>query len=719
MIQRWFWALLTLTLILSGCTAFAPHTLTVVSQPQAEAWTRPLNETPLRQTFILPYNQSVSEIELVLAIPESAPLLSSRPLTWQLISANNATLREGVIETAGYPHNTPIRLVFPALPAGESLDLALTAPATAQLSLWRTIEDRYPQGTLIDTNDGFSSDLLFTLRAEETPVTFLTAFQLEAEEWYRAAQWFPLVLLPLGWMLLWAFGNGEGRPRAAATVGLSLGAIPILYLWFSLINLHLYLPLARSIFSIAMALTLFIVIRRWRWLWVAWRDIPIGAVTVVGIAILLSIMTWLMAGRDYLAPPGTDMLDSGLLAQQITDNGIVPLPTPPLPPAALTSMLSTISQEDAGTLLILTGLLLAVAAVPALFTLAEEITEDGTLAVWLLPILWLWQSIWNALAEGDWFALYSYALMPVAFALGLRALRVQTAGRRALFLAAIPFATLFLVQGVAALLTWLLTVATAIFLVVLQAQGKQPETPLSTVSSEREPAVSTPLLLRSILPRSIAWLFLGFTLLAPTLTQRLPFIGPPARSLDALGYDYLLLVIVLALGIRWGRRWLKPTIYPAYVVVVLSLLALSWWRSAPLPPAMLSLQPDEESVLLWMDGRNTPNSTQSLINLEVHEGDAIPLDGTFWSPVWNHRATAYSLMLDDPALLRRALEPGALQDSLLRDELRRIGITHILLGNSRGPIKPHDLQSQPWVRLAYQSGGAYLFEIVSSDPTAQ
>lgn len=719
MILRWFWALLTITLFLSGCTPFTSHTLTVVSQPQAEAWTRPLNETPLRQTFILPYNQSVSEIEVVLAIPESAPLLTSRPLTWKLISANNATLREGVIETAGYLHNTPIRLVFEALPAGESVDLALTAPANAQLSLWRTIEDRYPQGTLIDTADGFSSDLLFILRAEETPATLLTAFEVEAEEWYRAAQWLPLILLPLGWMLLWALGNGEGRPRAAAAVGLSLGMIPILYLWFGLVHLHLYLPLARSIFSIAMALTLFIVIRRWRWLWVAWRDIPIGAVTVVGIAILLSIATWLMAGREYLAPPGTEMLDSGMLAQQITDNGVVPLPTPPLPPATLTSMLSTISQEDVGKLLILSGLILAVAAVPALFAMAEEIIEDAEAAVWLLPLAWLWQGMWHALATGDWFALYSYALMPVAFALGLRALRVQTAGRRALFLASIPFATLFLIQGVAALLTWVLTVATAIFLIALQRYRKPAEADSFASPSDEGSSISTALSLRTLLPRSIAWLFLGFTLLAPTLTQRLPFIGPPARSLDALGYDYLLIVIVLAVGLRLVRPWLKPVIYPAYALVVLLLLGLSWWRSAPLPPATLSLQPDEESVLLWMDGRNTPNTTQSLINLEVREGDVVPLDGTFWSPVWNHRATAYSLLLDDPTLLRRVLEPGALQDNLLRDELRRVGITHILLGNARGPIKPHDLQSQSWARLAYQSGGAYLFELVSSDPTAQ
>lgn len=719
MILRWFWALLTITLFLSGCTPFAPHTLTVVSQPQAEAWTRPLNETPLRQSFILPYNQSVSEIELIMTFPDSAPDLTSRPLTWKLMSANNATLREGVIETATYENNTPIRLVFDALPAGESLDLALTAPANAQLSLWRTIEDRYPQGTLINNEDGFSSDLLFTLRAQETPVTLLTAFEVEAEEWYRAAQWLPLILLPLGWMLLWALGNGEGRPRAAAAVGLSLGVIPILYLWFGLIHLHLYLPLARSIFSIAIALTLFIVIRRWRWLWAAWRDVPIGAVTVLGFAIMLSIVTWLMAGRDYLAPPGTEMLDSGMLAQQITDNGIVPLPTPPLPPAALTSILSTISQEDVGRLLIFSGLLLAVAAVPALFALAEEITEDSEVAVWLLPLAWLWQGMWNALATGDWFALYSYALMPVAFALGLRALRVKTAGRRALFLAAIPFATLFLVQGVAALLTWLLTVATAIFLVALQQWNQRAETRPSTSTTDEEPSISPALSLRTLLPRSIAWLFLGFTLLAPTLTQRLPFIGPPTRSLDALGYDYLLVVIILALGLRLVRRWLKPLVYPAYALVVVLLLGLAWWRSAPLPAVALSLQPDEESVLLWMDGRNTPATTQSLINLEVREGNLAPMDGTFWSPVWNHRPTAYSLTVDDATLLRRALEPGALQDSLLRDELRRVGITHILLGNSQGPIKPHDLQSQSWARLAYQSGGAYLFEIVSSDPTAQ
>jgi hypothetical protein len=686
----------------------------------AEAWTRPLNESPLRQTFILPYNQSVNEIELVLAIPDTAPTLTTRPLTWQLISANNAVLREGVIETAGYLHNTPIRLTFETIPAGESVDLALTAPANAQLSLWRTVEDRYPQGTLIDESSVFNSDLLFTLRAQETPATLLVAFEGEIAEWQRAAQWLPLIILPLGWLLLWLLGNGEGRPRAATAAGLSLAFIPILYLWASLIHLQLYLPLVRSIFSVATALTLFIVIRRWRWLWRAWRIIPIGAMTLLSFGILLSIVTWLMAARDYLAPPGTAMVDSGILAQQITDNGLVPLPTPPLPPAALTSILSTISQVDVGTLLIFSGLIVAVAALPALFALAEEITEDSEVAVWLLPLAWLWQGPWNALASGDWFALYSYAVMPVAFALGLRALKTQNSVRRALFLAAVPLAALFLVQGVVALLTWLLTLATAIVLGVLQNRlGNPAERTIPDAIDTPSHSDSPQPGIRAILPRGIVWLLAGTTLLAPTLIQRLPVIAPPSHSWGALGYDYLVVVLVLALGLRVVRRRLKPAIYPAYALIAMLLLALTWWRSAPLPPTALALQPDEANIITWMSGRNTPTTTQSLINLEMREGTLTPVDGTFWSPVFNHRATAYSLPMQDPALLTRALQPGALQDALLRDELRLAGITHVLLGRSRSPLNPNDFQSQPWARLAYQSGGAYLFELVSSDPTTQ
>lgn len=713
-----FFALSCLLLLLIGCTPFAPHPLTVVSQPQAEAWTRPLSNDPLRQTFILPYNQSVNEIEVVLAIPENAPTLPSRPLTWKVTSANNAVLREGVIETAGYLHNTPIRMTFDTLPAGESIDLAITAPAEAQLSLWRSAEDRYPQGTLIDESSSFSFDLLFTLRAQETPATLYTALEGEIGEWQRAAQWLPLLLFPFGWMLLWLLGNGEGRPRAAATVGLSLALIPILYLWASIIHLQLYLPLVRSLFSIAAALTLFIVIRRWRWLWAGWQAIPIGAMTLLAFGILLNIATWLMAGRDYLAPPGIAMVDSGLLAQAITDNGVVVLPAPPLPPAALTSILSTISQVDTGTLLIFIGFVLAVAALPALFTFVEEITEDSEVAVWLLPLAWLWQGTWDALASGDWFALYSYALMPVAFAMGLRALRVQHSVRRALFLAAVPLATLFLVQGVAALLTWFLTVGTAIFLIVVRRQGSAPPSdPNFAPGSEQ--TERAPINIQNLLPRTLVWLLIAMTLLAPTLIQRLPVIAPPSHSLEALGYGYLLVALVLALILRGVRRWLKVTIYPAYLLIALLLLALSWWRSAPLPPTALSLQADEAGLLTWMSGRNTPTTAQSLINLEIRDGELTPVDGGFWSPVFNRRATVYTLPMDDPSLLTRALQPGALEDALLRDELRQAGITHVLLGGSRTPLKPTDLQSQTWARLAYQSGGAYLFELVSSDPTAQ
>ncbi len=710
-----------LFLCLVGCTPFASHTLTVTTQPHAEAWTRYLDDTPLRQTFIFPYNQSVNEIELVVAIPTSAPTLASRPLTWRLVSANNATLREGVIETAGYLNNTPLRITFDTLPAGESVDLALTAPVDAQLALWRSLEERYPQGTLIDNNeDGFNSDLVFTLRTAETPATIQPVLESELLEWERAAEWMAWIILPLGWMFLWLLGNGEGRPRAAAAVAVSLGAIPVLYLWFTWLNIHLYLPLARSVFSIAAALTLFIMARRWQWLWRAWQKIPIGAVTVLTIAILLSIATWLLAARDYLAPPGTAMLDSGMLAQEITTNGVVPLPTPPLPPAALTSILSTLTQIEVGNLLIFSGLVLAVAAVPALFAFAEEITEKGEVAVWLLPLAWLWQGTWSAVAEGDWFALYSYALMPVAFALGLRALRAQTGTRRALILAAIPLATLFLVQGIAALLTWLLTVATAIFLLALEHRRNtkaEDEFLHAPVTEEQDSHPARPLL--ALLPRALVWLFIGFTLLAPTLVQRLPVISPPDHSLQALGYDYLLVALVLALLLRLVRGWLKPLVYPAYAVIVVVLLALGWWRSAPLPPAALSLQSDEQSVMTWMEGRNTPVASQSLINLAVQNGQFIPIDGTFWSPVFNRRNTAYTMEFSDSTLLNRVLEPGALENDLLRDDLRRAGITHVLLGVTRGAIRPADLQNQAWARLAYQSGGAYLFELVSSDPTAQ
>jgi hypothetical protein len=364
-------------------------------------------------------------------------------------------------------------------------------------------------------------------------------------------------------------------------------------------------------------------------------------------------------------------------------------------------LLSTVSQVEVGTLLLFVGLVLAVAAVPALFALGEEITGRGELAVWLLPLAWLWPGTWNALASGDWFALYRYALMPAAFAMGVRALRVQGARRRALFLAAVPLAGLFLVQGLTALITWALAVSSALIL----------DVPGSTRPGAEAGAPAFNAI--PLLARGVAWLFLSVTLLAPTLTQRLPVIAPPLRSLGALGYGYLALALALALVLRWLGERLKPLAYPAYAVIVVVIAALAWQRSAPLPPAALFLQPDEQSVLTWMSGRNTPDDTQSLINLDTAQRTLAPLDGTFWSPVFNGRQTAFAMRFEHSALLNRALAPGALANALLRDELRRAGITHVLLGASHGPMRAAELQNQTWARLAYQSGRAYLFELVA------
>ncbi|MGB0383964.1 MAG: hypothetical protein ACPGWR_03990, partial [Ardenticatenaceae bacterium] len=227
--RHFYCFIFTLLFFLTACTP--SHTLTLTRQPDAVAWTRPLNDQPLRQTFMVP-NEGLSEIELLLALPAEAPVLASRPLDWQVLRNDGTVLREGTLDTAGYFSNTPLRVQFEPLRGQQQVELALTGPPDAQMRLWRSRDDYYADGKLLyNATTERNVDLYFTLRVEERATDLFAALRgaegaatrwqdvgewrpswptvLERRWWMPSLPisfewlWIPLLLIAPGWLLGW------------------------------------------------------------------------------------------------------------------------------------------------------------------------------------------------------------------------------------------------------------------------------------------------------------------------------------------------------------------------------------------------------------------------------------------------------------------------------------------------------------------------------------
>lgn len=653
-------------------------------------WTRPLDEEPLRQTLTIP--NGTNEIEMVLALPDTAPALGTRPITWSIRNNSLAVVREGVIETAGYLHNTPLRLRFAPLPEQQNAELLLSAPAEAQLSLWTSSQDQYASGTLLDSKINQNVDLHFTLRGEENPLALFRALRQRAGPWQGVALWIPLLLIGPGWLVGWLLGPKDGRPITPLVAALSLALAPIVYLWSGLLGLRLYEPLVQSLFYSSVLALAWLMLRDLPRVQRAWRTPWRGALAMLGVVILLGVVTWLLAGRSFLAPPAETALESGLLAQDLVRDGTVHRFSAPLPPAVLTATLTQLSRQPVTLMLLLAALILGVATLPALYGLAAEFALHPWGALWVVPLAWLWPTPWQALGRGDLPALYSMALMPGAMALGLRALRSSRPAWPPLLLAALPLAAVALVQGGLALLLWLLTLLLAVGMVWAQRAVAPPE----------------PGFVLTLLLRALQWLLLAVLLLLPGGFRGVPLA--PIVPFAQAGYDWLVAIVLVASMVGWLARRPSPSNRVITAVALLSLPFLLWWRSAPLPAPPLSLTESDITVLSWADTGIRPDAI-FLINLRVEDGAAHATDSGLWSPMYAHRPTVLQRTLP-VALLERAMQPDGLADPDLRQALQEAGVTHIYLGGTPSPLTPQDLLTQPWSRLAQQSGPAYLFELL-------
>ncbi|MBA3533110.1 MAG: hypothetical protein H0T73_14410 [Ardenticatenales bacterium] len=691
--------LLLLCLLLPACTP--ARTLSLGEQSEASVWTRPLNGSPVRQTLFLP--AGTNEIEVILVFPDTAPVLDSRPLSWDLRDTTLTVLREGNVETAGYAPNTPLRLQFAPLPEGMQVELGLTAPQEAMLSLWASSTDQYFDGSLLDSEQG-NNDLHFKLQVQETPLNLPWQLYGAAERWRKLALWIPLLLISPGWLLTWMIHPGGKRPIVPFVAGLSLALAPLVYLWASLLGLRLYEPLVQSLFQASALLLLLLMLRDLPRLRQAWQSTGRGSLLLVALVIVMGIATWLLAARLFYAPAGVSSLDSGLLAQELIREGQVEHLGSPLPLAVLTATLAQLSRQPLASMLLLAGLLLGVSLIPALYTVASEVAEDGWVGLWVVPLAWLWAAPWDALAQGDLSLLFVMVLLPTTFAVGLRALRVTERPIRTLLLASFPLAALGLLEGLRALVV--------VLVVLLWRLAEFYWQRRSGKGVDHEEDLDT----SQIILRLLLWLLAAMSLLGPLLLKGSPLI--PQVPLTA-GYPLLFVTLLLAWLIGQIGSRLEPL--PKRLLTVLLfflLLPLVWWRSAPLPTEGILLRETDIMGLQWAQGSSQPDSL-FLINVQVtEEGDVQPLDSALWLPLFGERPTILQREID-PALLARAMEPGALEDAQLRRELTDAGVTHLYMQISSGPLQPLELLGKEWVRLAYQAGDIYIFELPPPAPNPQ
>jgi hypothetical protein len=663
---------------------------------------------PLRQTFVIP-NEGANSIELVLALPESAPTPDSRPLDWEIRDNAGTVLREGSLETAGYLHGTPLRLQFERLPGGSLLELALTAPEAAEMSLWTSSTDRYPQGTIVDNGTNNVVDLHFSLYSQETPLTIPAELRAAAMRWRGAALWIPLLLLAPGWLLAWLARPAGARPIVPFVAGISLALAPIVYIWLAWTGLRLYEPLVQSLFQAAALALVLLMVRSPARVRDAWRAPWPDAMLVLGLAIILGVATWLLAARSLVAPAGESAVASGLLVQELVREGRLERFDAPLPPAIVAATLTQISRQPIPSTLLLAGLLAGVSLVPALYALGLEITEEPWAALWVVPLAWLLRAPWQALERGDLAALYGLALLPITVALGLRALRARERPLRGVALATLPLAALMLVQGVFALGAWV--IALALWGVGRVLRREPAATPVEEATGAAEFRVPGRPPVFRVLALALLWLVGAGILLVPAFLRGFTLENPSALP---EGYAQLGVAILLAAAAGWLARRSGRARVVLTTLVLLSLPLLLWWRSAPLEGSADIPTPSEVSVMEW--ARNgTPSTATFLINAEV-DGDSVsPTGSGMWLPLYGNRSTILQGGIE-PDLLARALEPGGLADEEVRESLRTAGVTHIFVGETGGPLRADDLLGQEWARVAFQSGSSYAFELLGTLP---
>lgn len=380
--------------LLAGCGGPGwQRTQVAIEQPLAEIASQPLSdERFVGQHFRAPAD-NLAALELLLVVPEGAPRLPERPVSWELIDPTGQVARTGRIETAGMLHNTPLRLTFAPIPesAGRDFELRLRAPDAAQLALWASRQETILDGWQTVNGASQLNDLWFKAEVIATPLTLLAGIDQSAGRWWPAALWLPLLLFAPGICLLALLRPAAMETDAFAlpivSLGLSLALIPLVYLWLAPIGLKLNNDLAQGVVQASGLGALFLALRRWpavhRWAEALGRALP-GALLLL-LLLLLAVISRLAAVEGLALPLWVDSVHHTMLVEMFLQQGLLPTTYRPFLPLdsftyhfgfhAQAALLAEVARLKSHEAVLLWGQVVNVAVLPGLFLLARRLTR--------------------------------------------------------------------------------------------------------------------------------------------------------------------------------------------------------------------------------------------------------------------------------------------------------------------------------------------------------
>jgi hypothetical protein len=267
----------------------------------------------------------------------------------------------------------------------ESNYYLLLSVSGGEVLLFGRSEDTYPYGQLYVNGEALPADLSFRLGYEYG----LTAILNDISAWISQV-WLIVPLLAMLWLpgrlLLHLTGFDhrlDGGERSAASIGLSMGLIPVVLLWTSTAGIN-WSKTGILIAFIVLAFGYIVVTRRdfrgWNWNKIEPTTIAIGAVFVFSLGVRLAMV------RDYAAPAWIDSVHHALLTRLILETGAYPSTLAPFLEISQTSyhtgfhslaaVFTWLSGLDLTQSLLILGQILNTTAVLAVYLLATSLTNN-------------------------------------------------------------------------------------------------------------------------------------------------------------------------------------------------------------------------------------------------------------------------------------------------------------------------------------------------------
>lgn len=504
------------------------------------------------------------------------------------------------------PEGSPLKIALPPqadLP-GQGYFITLTTHEAALQVLGRS-EDAYPRGQLYAGGAPQDADLSFRLTYDYDPAAMLGDLGRAL-----ASAW---LLLPLA-LTLWLPGRVllgltglasrlDGGERAAVSIGLSLGLIPLALTWTSLVRL----PWSRAGVWVGMALllaALAIQVRHGRaasgrvapaapeksrakaalsWLWQRRAGLALAAIFVLTLAVRLAMT------RDLAGPAWVDSVHHAMITRLIMEQGAFPpsyapfldIETASYHPGfhSAAAVFTWLSGLDLPAALLLLGQALNALVVFSVYLFTTSLTRNRAAAVCAALIAGLFTPMPAYYTSwGRYTQLASLLLLPAALAWIVWMLegRVRRSWRP-LLLAAVASGGLFLTHYRVIAFLGLLLIA---YLGVYVLGGALRRLVAATLGPDREPQEPQP----KPVDRRVAWegLRFGLSQLLEAVRRWARDTGPwwaASRGvLAAAGWVALTAGLAIALTLPWWPATLTTLFIPrfGYEITTPAFSDFSW-----------------------------------------------------------------------------------------------------------------------------------------------